>query len=205
MALPDRMLTSVRMVSVTESRLPAPTVSMRHTNTLSEATESSGEGATALEAGYSPASLITNLNDPVLTAQGEWVPEDEHSNATSMTLRTALRTSSNRAAVQLLNTVGISQAVSYAEKLNVGTPPSVPSLALGASDEVEEGAPAGASARMAEVPQHLQPSLRGRRMAGGDPGRNPFHAAKRMRSGMIVVACATTGSPILPRLVRASP
>ena len=51
-----------------------------------------------------------------------------------MTLRTALRTSSNRAAVQLLNTVGIPKAVDYAEKLNVGTPPSVPSLALGAGD-----------------------------------------------------------------------
>jgi penicillin-binding protein 1A len=90
--------------------------------------------ATALEAGYSPASVIENLNDPILTAQGGWVPEDEHSDATSMTLRTALRTSSNRAAVQLLNTVGIKNAVSYSEKLNVGTPPSVPSLALGASD-----------------------------------------------------------------------
>jgi penicillin-binding protein 1A len=90
--------------------------------------------AAALEAGHSPASMITRLNDPVLTAQGEWVPEDEHTTASSMTLRTALRTSSNRAAVQLLKTVGIDKAVSYAEKLNVGTPPSVPSLALGASD-----------------------------------------------------------------------
>jgi penicillin-binding protein 1A len=90
--------------------------------------------ATALEAGYSPASVIDNLNDPVLTAQGGWVPEDEHTDSSSMTMRTALRTSSNRAAVQLLTTVGIKNAVSYAEKLNVGTPPSVPSLALGASD-----------------------------------------------------------------------
>ena len=90
--------------------------------------------ATALEAGYSPASVITRLNDPILTAQGQWVPEDEHSTASSMTLRTALRTSSNRAAVQLLNTVGIAKAVNYAERLNVGTPPSVPSLALGASE-----------------------------------------------------------------------
>ena len=90
--------------------------------------------ATALEAGYTPASVITGLNNPVLTQQGDWVPEDEHSSATSMTLRTALRTSSNRAAVQLLESVGISNAVSYAQKLNVGTPPSVPSLALGASD-----------------------------------------------------------------------
>ena len=90
--------------------------------------------AAALEAGQSPATVITNLNDPILTAQGEWVPEDEHTTASSMTLRTALRTSSNRAAVQLLNTVGISNAVQYARKLNVGTPPSVPSLALGAGD-----------------------------------------------------------------------
>jgi membrane carboxypeptidase/penicillin-binding protein len=90
--------------------------------------------AAAIESGQSPASLISGLNDPILTPQGEWVPEDEHSDADSMTLRTALRTSSNRAAVQLLNTVGIPKAVDYAKKLNVGTPPSVPSLALGAGD-----------------------------------------------------------------------
>jgi penicillin-binding protein 1A len=90
--------------------------------------------AAALEAGYSPATLITGLNDPILTVQGEWLPEDEHSAASAMTLRAGLRTSSNRAAVQLLNSVGIPKAVSYAEKLNVGTPPSVPSLALGASE-----------------------------------------------------------------------
>jgi penicillin-binding protein 1A len=90
--------------------------------------------AAALEAGHSPATVITRLNDPTLTPQGQWVPEDEHTTASSMTLRTALRTSSNRAAVQLLNTVGIDKAVHYAERLNVGTPPSVPSLALGAGD-----------------------------------------------------------------------
>ena len=90
--------------------------------------------AAALENGYAPASLITNLNDPILTQQGNWVPEDEHSTADSMTMRAALRMSSNRAAVQMLNTIGIPKAVSFAQKLNVGTPPSVPSLALGASD-----------------------------------------------------------------------
>jgi penicillin-binding protein 1A len=90
--------------------------------------------AAALEAGYSPASLITGLNDPIATPQGGWLPEDEHSTAGEMTMRSALRTSSNRAAVQMLNSVGISNAVGYAEKLNVGKPPSVPSLALGASD-----------------------------------------------------------------------
>jgi 1A family penicillin-binding protein len=90
--------------------------------------------ATALEAGYSPASVITHLDEPIATQQGNWMPEDEHSSATSMTLRSALRTSSNRAAVQLLRAVGIPRAVGYAQKLNVGTPPSVPSLALGTGD-----------------------------------------------------------------------
>ena len=90
--------------------------------------------AAALEAGYSPASVITKLNDPIQTLQGKWVPEDEHSSANSMTLRQALKTSSNRAAVQLLQSVGIEKAVSTAERMEVGTPPSVPSLALGTSD-----------------------------------------------------------------------
>ncbi len=90
--------------------------------------------AAALEAGYSPATVISGLNSPILTVQGDWIPEDDHSTADEMTMRSALRTSSNRAAVQMLSTVGIPKAVDYAEKLNVGKPPSVPSLALGASD-----------------------------------------------------------------------
>jgi penicillin-binding protein 1A len=90
--------------------------------------------AAALESGYSPASVISNLNNPILTAQGDWMPEDEHSSATSMTLRSALRMSSNRAAVQMLDTIGIPNAVSFAQRLNIGTPASVPSLALGASE-----------------------------------------------------------------------
>jgi len=90
--------------------------------------------AAAIENGFSPASVITRLNDPIQTLQGDWVPEDEHSTASSMTLRTALRTSSNRAAVQLLNSVGIQKAVGYAERLNMGTPPAVPSMVLGTSD-----------------------------------------------------------------------
>jgi penicillin-binding protein 1A len=90
--------------------------------------------AAALEAGFSPASLITGLNDPILTVQGAWLPEDDHNAGDEMTMRAALRTSSNRAAVQMLAAVGIPKAVGYAEKLNVGKPPSVPSMALGASD-----------------------------------------------------------------------
>jgi 1A family penicillin-binding protein len=90
--------------------------------------------AAAIEAGYTPATVITGLDDPIETLQGDWVPEDEHSTASSMTLRAGLRTSSNRAAVQLLKSVGIENTVGYAQKLNIGTPPSVPSIALGSSD-----------------------------------------------------------------------
>ena len=90
--------------------------------------------AAAIEAGYTPASLIERLDEPVMTLQGEWTPEDEHSTATAMTLRSALRTSSNRAAVRLLEDVGIERTVSYAKALGVGLVPSVPSLALGSGE-----------------------------------------------------------------------
>jgi 1A family penicillin-binding protein len=90
--------------------------------------------AAAVERGYSPATLITNLNDPVLTIEGEWVPEDEHVSGNAMTMRTALRTSSNRAAVRMLQQVGIPETVKHAERLGVGSLPSVPSLALGSGE-----------------------------------------------------------------------
>jgi 1A family penicillin-binding protein len=90
--------------------------------------------AAAMEAGYTPASMIERLDEPVMTLQGEWMPEDEHSEATSMTLRTALRTSSNRAAVRLLEDVGIAKTVSYAKAMGVGSVPNVPSLALGSGE-----------------------------------------------------------------------
>ena len=90
--------------------------------------------AAALERGYSPATLITNLHDPVLTLEGEWVPEDEHLSASSITMRAALRTSSNRAAVRMLQQVGIPETVLHAQRLGVGSLPSVPSLALGSGE-----------------------------------------------------------------------
>jgi penicillin-binding protein 1A len=50
-----------------------------------------------------------------------------------MTMRTALRISSNRAAVQVLKNVGISRAVAYASRMGLEAP-SVPSLVLGTGD-----------------------------------------------------------------------
>jgi 1A family penicillin-binding protein len=90
--------------------------------------------ATAIETGYSPASVIDHLDEPIATVQGAWTPEDEHSSGSSLTLRTALRTSSNRAAVRLLQEVGISRTVQYAKDMGVGDVPSVPSLALGSGE-----------------------------------------------------------------------
>ena len=90
--------------------------------------------AAALESGYSPATSIDNLDIPIETYQGAWLPEDEHSVAASMTMRTALRTSSNRAAVRMLETVGIDRTVAYAKQFGVGAVPNVQSLALGSGD-----------------------------------------------------------------------
>jgi penicillin-binding protein 1A len=90
--------------------------------------------AAALEQGFSPATLIENLDEPIMTLQGAWVPEDEHLDSPSITMRMALRTSSNRAAVQMLDEVGIPVAVQYAERMGVGSVPSVPSLALGSGE-----------------------------------------------------------------------
>src|SRR5262249_31587563 len=90
--------------------------------------------ATGLEAGESAATVINHLDEPIATLQGAWTPEDEHSAADSMTLRTALRTSSNRAAVKLLQQVGIPRTVQYAKEMGIGNVPSVPSLALGSGE-----------------------------------------------------------------------
>jgi penicillin-binding protein 1A len=113
--------------------------------------------ATALEAGFTPATMIEHLDEPIDTLQGAWTPEDEHSDAASMSLRTALRTSSNRAAVRLLQEVGIARTVTSAKQMGVGDVPAVPSLALG-SGEVTLLSMTGAYAAFANkglVPQAL--------------------------------------------------
>jgi membrane carboxypeptidase/penicillin-binding protein len=89
--------------------------------------------AAALERGYSPASVLTALDTPVMTLQGAWVPED-HGGAPAMNIRSAMRTSSNRAAVRMLQEIGIPAAVGHATRLGVGSVPSVPSLALGSGE-----------------------------------------------------------------------
>ena len=90
--------------------------------------------AAALEAGYTPSTIIDHLDDPIATPQGAYAPEDGHSSGSSMSLRTGLRTSSNRAAVRLLHDIGIARTVQYAKAMGVGDVPSVPSLALGSGE-----------------------------------------------------------------------
>jgi len=90
--------------------------------------------AAALEAGYTPSTIIQNLNAPIPTLEGAWTPEEGHSTADAMSLRDGLRMSSNRAAVHLLEDVGIAKTVAYAKAMGVGDVPSVPSLALGSGE-----------------------------------------------------------------------
>ena len=113
--------------------------------------------AAALEAGFTPASVIDRLNDPIATPEGDWVPDDGHSTEDAMTLRTGLRTSSNRAAVRLLQEVGIPNTVQYARMLGVGDVPSVPSLALGSGEVTLESMTAAyaAFANQGKVPSPL--------------------------------------------------
>ena len=90
--------------------------------------------AAALETGLTPASLITGLDEPVDTPQGGWVPEDEHLESSAMTIRTALRTSSNRAAVRAFQTVGLEKEMESIDRLQFGAIPRVPSIALGSGE-----------------------------------------------------------------------
>jgi penicillin-binding protein 1A len=90
--------------------------------------------AAALEQGYGPGSLLRDLAAPIAEAPGSaqtWLPAEEHE-ASEYTLRRALTVSSNRASAQLLQQVGVSSALLYAERLGIASKlPAVASLALG--------------------------------------------------------------------------
>jgi penicillin-binding protein 1A len=94
------------------------------------------------------------------------MPEDEHSTASAMTVRAALRTSSNRAAVRMLEDVGIDRTVAQARKMGMGNVPSVPSLALG-SGEVTLMAMTSAYAAFADEGQ-LRPATFIRKVVDSD-------------------------------------
>ena len=90
--------------------------------------------AAAIEQGYMPSSMVTDMDTPIHTAQGAWLPSGEHE-AASYTLRQALTVSSNRAAVRVMQLVGITTTQTYARRLGISsTLPAVPSLALGTGE-----------------------------------------------------------------------
>ncbi len=90
--------------------------------------------AAALERGYSPGTILRDLDAPIASGTETWLPSGGHERS-EYTLRGALKVSSNRAAAQLLQQVGVSTAVYYAQRLGIESQlPMVPSLALGTGE-----------------------------------------------------------------------
>ena len=90
--------------------------------------------AAALERGFAPGTLLRDLDTPILSYGPAWLPAGEHE-LNEYTLRRALKVSSNRAAAQLMQQVGTSTTVYYAQRLGIESPlPMVPSLALGTGE-----------------------------------------------------------------------
>jgi penicillin-binding protein 1A len=89
--------------------------------------------AAALEAGFSPGTTIDGLDAYIASSQGAWLPGGEHETE-STTLRAALVHSSNRAAVHLLQRVGLGATIDLANRVGLEALPRVPSLALGTGE-----------------------------------------------------------------------
>jgi 1A family penicillin-binding protein len=90
--------------------------------------------AAALERGFAPGTLLRDLDVPIQTVGAAWLPDGGHERD-EYTLRRALQVSSNRAAAQVLQQVGVTTAVYYAQRLGIASQlPLVPSLALGTGE-----------------------------------------------------------------------
>jgi len=90
--------------------------------------------AAALEGGYTGATIIDHLDKPLPTLQGAWLPDDGHVEGNSIDVRNALRVSSNRAVIQVMDDIGIQRVVRYASAFGMDRLPAVPSLALGSGE-----------------------------------------------------------------------
>ena len=89
--------------------------------------------AAALERGFSPGTLLKHLDTPIEGSE-DWMPNGGHERD-EYTVRGALKVSSNRAAAQLLQQVGVTTAIYYAQRLGIASRlPIVPSLALGTGE-----------------------------------------------------------------------
>ena len=90
--------------------------------------------AAAVEDGFGPDDYIEGLEEPIEASNVLWTPDDEHVDDEVLTLREGLRMSSNRAAVQLLRTVGLKQTMRQARNFGFDDLPAVPSVALGSGE-----------------------------------------------------------------------
>jgi penicillin-binding protein 1A len=89
--------------------------------------------AAGLERGYTPSSRITPRAMPIMTLQGAWTPDD-HGAGGAISMRSALRSSSNRAAVGMLQELGIPAALDMAARFGFESMPGVWSMALGSGE-----------------------------------------------------------------------
>lgn len=88
--------------------------------------------AAALEHGYSPVSVLSNLGSVSAPGDPEWNPRNaEGEQADTLTLRAALAESNNAAAVDLQRKVGSRAVLRLASDAGLNGLPDVPSLALG--------------------------------------------------------------------------
>lgn len=87
--------------------------------------------AAALSKGYSPVSVLTNLQHVSAPSDPEWTPRSEHEQADELTLRAALLESNNPAAADLQQRIGSRAVLRLAGDAGLNGLPDVPSLALG--------------------------------------------------------------------------
>jgi len=88
--------------------------------------------AAALEKGYSPVSVLSNLDRVSAPADPEWNPRNAHGELHDrLTLREALMESNNAAAANLQQAVGSRAVLRLAGDAGLPNLPDVPSLALG--------------------------------------------------------------------------
>ena len=88
--------------------------------------------AAALEHGYSPVSVLKNLQRVPAPADPEWMPRSAHGNQPDeLTLRAALLESNNAAAADLQQEIGTRAVLRLASDAGLNGLPDVPSLALG--------------------------------------------------------------------------
>jgi 1A family penicillin-binding protein len=88
--------------------------------------------AAALGRGYSPVSVLRNLQRVSAPSNPEWNPRSAHGEQPdAMTLRAALLESNNAAAVDLQQEIGTRPVLKLASDAGLNSMPDVPSLALG--------------------------------------------------------------------------